>query len=86
MVKSKNHDFPKSKTEKAGTGFFTPEAKLVFIQLRQAFVKALIFHYFDPKSHIRIETDVLGYAISGVLSQLFSGTRPDEVVTKTDLG
>ena len=30
LVKSKNHDFPKSKTEKAGTGFFTPKARLAF--------------------------------------------------------
>ena len=30
MVKSKNHDFPKFKTEKARTGFFTSKAKLVF--------------------------------------------------------
>ena len=30
-IKSKNHDFPKSRPEKAGTGFLTPEARLVFI-------------------------------------------------------
>ena len=85
LVKSKNHDFPISRTEKVGTGFFTLEARLAFIQLRQAFVEALIFHHFDPKSHIRIETDVSSYAISGVLSQLSSETRPNEVVIKADL-
>ena len=47
-------------------------AKLVFTKLRQAFVKALILQHFDPERHIRIETDVSGYAISGVLSQLIS--------------
>ena len=86
LVKSKNHDFPKSRPEEAGTGFLTPKARLAFTQLRQAFVEAPIFHHFDPESHIRIETDASGYAIGGVLSQLSSGTRPDGVVTKADLG
>ena len=30
LVKSKNHDFPKFRTEKAGTGFLTPKARLAF--------------------------------------------------------
>ena len=86
LVKSKNHDFPKSRPEEAGTGFLTPEARLAFTQLRQAFVEAPILHHFDPESHIRIETDASGYAIGGVLSQLSSGARPDGVVTKDNLG
>ena len=85
MVKSKNHDFPKSRTEKVGTSFLTPKTRLAFIQLRHAFIKAPIFYYFDPESHIRIKTNASGYAIGGVLSQLFSGTRLDGVVTKADL-
>ena len=85
LVKSKNHDFPKSRPEEAGTGFLTPEARLAFTRLRQAFVEAPILHHFDPESHIRIETDASGYAIGGVLSQLSSGTRPDGVVTKNNL-
>ena len=68
LVKSKNHDFPKFRTEKAETGFLTPKARLVFNQLRQAFIEAPILHHFDPKSHIWIETDVSSYAIGGVLS------------------
>ena len=86
LVKSKNHEFPKSRPEEAGTGFFTPEARLAFIQLRQAFVKALIFHHFNLKSHIRIETNLSGYTIDGILSQLSSGTKPDGIVTKDHLG
>ena len=86
LVKSKNHDFPKSRIEKVGTGFFTPEARLAFTQLRQAFVKAPILYHFDPKNYIRIKTNASGYAIGGILSQLFSETRPDEVVTKANLG
>ena len=86
LVKSKNHYFPKSRPEEAGKGFLTPEARLTFTQLRQAFVEASILHHFDPKSHIWIETDVSGYAIGDVLSQLFSGTQPDGVVTKNNLG
>ena len=86
LVKSKNHDFPKSRTEEAGTSFLTPKARLAFTQLRQAFVKSLILHHFDPESHIRIETDTSSYAIGGILSQLSSGTSLDRVVNKADLG
>ena len=50
--------------------FLTSGAKLAFTELRQAFVKALILYYFDLEHYIRIETDVLGYAIGGVFSQL----------------
>ena len=52
--------------------FPTPGAKLAFPELRQAFLKAPIFHYFDPKRHMQIKTDALGYTIGGVLSQLTS--------------
>ena len=87
LIKSKSHDFPpNSRNREARTGFFIPEARLAFTQLRQAFVKVPILHHFDPESHIRIETDVSGYAIGGVLSQLSFGTRPDRVVTKANLG
>ena len=86
LVKFKNHDFPKSRPEEAGTGFFTPKARLAFTQLRQAFVKAPILYHINPESHIQIETYASGYAIGNVLSQLSSGTKPDGVVTKDDLG
>ena len=49
---------------------FTPGARLAFTKLRQAFVKAPILHHFDLERHIRIKTDISGYAISRVLSQL----------------
>ena len=68
LIKSKNHDFPKSRTKKAGTGFFTPKARLASTQLRQAFKEIPIFHHFDLESHIQIETDTSSYAIGGVLS------------------
>ncbi len=58
--------------------FLTPEALLVFTQLRQAFTEAPILHHFDPEHHIRIETDASGYAIGVVLSQLMSNQRPSE--------
>ena len=60
-----------SKSKKTiGSDFFILGAKLALIKLRQAFVKALILHHFNPKRHIRIETDVLGYVIEGIFSQL----------------
>ena len=79
----------KSKNAKSGiqmhfgaTGepkFLTPDAREAFNQLRQAFTKAPIFQHFDPECYIRIETDVSGYAIGGVLSQLTSDhLTPDQ--------
>ena len=67
---SKSKKLSKSKT--VGSDFFTPGAKLAFTKLKQAFFKASILHHFDLEHHIRIETDALGYAIGGVLSQLTS--------------
>ena len=65
--KSKN--LSKSK-KTVGSDFLTLGAKLVFTKLRQAFLKALILYHFNSERHIRIETDVLTYAIGGVFSQL----------------
>ena len=52
------------------SNFLTPEAKLVFSRLRQAFTEAPILHYFNPEGYIWIETDASDYAIGGILSQL----------------
>ena len=87
LIKSKSYSFPpNSRNREAETGFLTLEARLAFTQLKQAFVKAPILHHFDLESYIQIETDISGYAIGGILSQLSSGTRADGVVTKADLG
>ena len=87
LVKSKSHNFPpNSRNKEAETGFLTPKARLAFTEFRQAFAKAPILHHFNPESHMRIETDASSYAIGGVLCQLSSGTRTDEIVTKADLG
>ena len=62
-----------SKSKKViGLDFLTPGARLAFIKLRQAFVKAPIFHHFDPEHYIRIVTNRSGYTIGGVFSQLTS--------------
>lgn len=53
-------------------GFLTSGTKLAFIKLRQVFIKALIFLYFDLKCHICIKINTSGYAIGGVLSYLTS--------------
>ena len=53
LVKSKSYDFPpNSRNREAGMGFLTLKARLAFIQLRQTFIKAPIFHNFDLESHI----------------------------------
>ena len=70
LSKSKNSS--KSKKTIRSSDFFTPGAKLAFTELRQAFLKTPILHYFDLEHHIRIETDASDYTIGGVLSQLTS--------------
>ena len=52
--------------------FLTSGARGVFNQLRQAFTKPQILQHFNPKCHIWIETNALGYVIGGVLNQLTS--------------
>ena len=48
LIKFKNRDFPpNSKSVKAGPIFLTFKAKLVFTQLKQAFVEVPIFYHFD---------------------------------------
>ena len=83
---SKSGNLTNSDATKDGPKFLTPDARTAFNRLRLAFTDALILQHFDPECHIWIETDALGYAIGGVLSQLTSGTNPDGVVTKADLG
>ena len=64
-------DYPSSDhVSHAVSNYLTPAAKKAFDQLRQAFTEAPIFQHFDPEQYIRIETDALGHAIGGVLSQL----------------
>ena len=82
---SKSGNSPNFGATGSGPSFLTPEARSAFNRLRLAFTKAPILWHFDPECHIRIETDALGYAISGVLSQLASGTRLNKIVTKIDL-
>ncbi len=81
-AKSKKLNFAKANS---GTDFLIPKTKKAFIHLQKAFTKAPIFRHFDPKYHIRIETDVLGYAISGVLSQMISNQHFSGHVTHEDL-
>ena len=50
--------------------FLTPNAKKAFKYSQLAFIKALILQYFDLENYIRIKTNVLGYAIGEVSSQL----------------
>ena len=83
---SKSKNSPKFGTTEAEPSLPTPGAREAFNRLWLAFIEAPIFRYFDPEYYIWIETNALGYVIDGVLSLLVSGTRPDGVITKTDLG
>ena len=83
---SKSGNSPNFGAMETRPSFLTLKARSAFNRLRLAFIKTLILWHFDPECHIWIETDAFGYVIRGVLSQLASGTSPDGVVTKTDLG
>ena len=67
---SKSKKLSKSKKMIRSLYFLTPEARLAFTKLRQVFVKAPILYHFDLEYNIRIETNISGYAIGEVSSQL----------------
>ena len=67
IFKSKN--LSKSK-KTGGSDFLIRRAGLASPKLRQAFVKAPIFHHLDPECSIRIETDASVYVIGGVFNPL----------------
>ena len=67
---SKSKKLFKSKKTVKSLDFLTFRARLAFIELKQAFVKALILYHFDLKRHIHIEVDKSGYAMGRVFSQL----------------
>ena len=46
------------------------EVKIIFKQLKAAFVIAPILCHFDPVQKICIESDTSGFAISAVISQI----------------
>ena len=61
--------------------FLTPDARKAFNHLKQAFIKTPILQHFDPKCHIRIESNALSYAIGGMLSQLSNDwATPDKSI------
>ncbi len=90
LAKSKKPNFAKVNS---GTDFLTSGAKEAFIYLWKVFTEALILRHFDQECHIRIETDALGYAIGGVLSQITLDqnssshvTHKDRISSKSDIG
>lgn len=56
--------------KKSKTDFFTFKARLTFAELGQTFIKTSILYHFDLEYQIQIETNILGYIINKVLSQL----------------
>ena len=81
----KSGNLPNFNAKKNRPSFLILNTRTTFNYLWLAFIKALILQYFDLECHIWIETDVLGYAISGILSQLASETKPNKIVSKTNL-
>ena len=65
---SKSRNLLKFNAMEAGLSFLTLDAREAFNRLRLAFIEASILQYFDSECHIRIKTDVLGYAINSILN------------------
>lgn len=61
----KNIDMTNMKT----TMFLISAAGIIFIQLRAAFIIALIFLYFDPKYYILIKIDIFDNIIDEISNQ-----------------
>ena len=59
-----------SKNWKRAADYLSSNARLAFIQLKNTFIKALIFWCFDSKCHIRIQTDTSNHSIGRISSQL----------------
>jgi len=53
-----------------GPFVFNKDAIAAFTALILAFTQAPMLVHFDPKNHIRVETDASGFAIAAILSQL----------------
>lgn len=53
--------------------FLTSKARVTFIRLKIAFTEEPIFHHFDLKRDIWIETNTSGFTICEILSQLTLG-------------
>ena len=66
--------------------FLIFNTKIIFNHLYLAFIKALIFRYFNQKNHISIKTNIVGYTINDMLNQLTFWTSLDGIVIKTNLG
>lgn len=49
-------------------GFLTVGAKIIFAQLKKAFIEALILYYFEPDWYIKIKTNIIRYVIKNVLN------------------
>ena len=82
---SKSGNSPNFNIKNSGPSFLTLKTRSAVNCLPLAFTKAPVLQHFDPKCHIWIKTDALGYVIGGMLSQLAFGTRLDKIITKTDL-
>lgn len=66
LVNTKKSNFVKANF--FGADFLTSKVKKAFTHHLKAFTEALILYRFELKCYIRIKTNALGYAISGILN------------------
>lgn len=68
--KSKNKNLVKALAQSFGSRFFTFRVIEAFTESIQACIKPPILHHHDSDCHIQIKTNISGYTINGVFSQL----------------
>lgn len=61
--------------KKAGPFEWSDDAEHAFRNLREAFTRAPIMRHFDLERPIKVETDASGFAIAGILSQLYEDSQ-----------
>ena len=83
---SKSENLSNFDVKKNGPSFITLNTRIAFNYSWLTFTKAPILQYFDLEYYIWIEINRSSYVIDGILSYLASETRPDEIITKTNLG
>ena len=93
LAKSKSRKLFKSRNPRNSRAmekpkFLISKARGIFNYLKQAFTKTSILQHFDLEHYIWIRTNISGYAIDGILSQLTLDhlILSDLIFSKSDFG
>lgn len=89
LFKSKKSTIPGNNRATKELKFLTSSVRKALNLLRQAFIKAPILQHFDLEYYIQIKTNVSGYAIRSILSQLTFNQlilKANQILINSDFG